>query len=334
MRYERAIGRRQFLYLVGGTGAGALAYVAGCQGGSLRCESTFTYCNPIIDRYLADPCIIKDEEVYYLFATGKAPDERFIQIYKSDNLTDWTFVRGAVTKGKPGSWNRRNFWAPEVVKLEGKYYLYYTASLEDTPKNTGNRVGLAVADSPEGPYEDRGVVVPNASLDGHPFADEDGTLYLYYTIEYGNSMGLTAGQIYVDRLVAPNRVAGEPKQLISHHKWQEGPFILKRNKTYFLTYSTGAWTNDTYNLRYAVGESPTGLFIEQPNKILESNEFVKGPGHHSFFTEPDGKTWIAYHGWDPKFTARYPRIDPLVIDAVRLSSPGPTSTPQTVKIRQ
>ncbi|MHC4396322.1 MAG: glycoside hydrolase family 43 protein [Planctomycetota bacterium] len=320
------LSRRQFISL---TASVAMTGLSGCNRLQGETVKTFTYKNPIINRYLADPCIIKDNGWYYLFATGRAEDGRFIQIYKSNDLTNWNFVRGAVARGAEGSWNRRNFWAPEVIKLNGKYHLYYTGSLEHTPKNTGNRVGLALADRPEGPYEDRGPVVPNASLDGHPFLDSDGTLYLYYTIEHGNSLGLTAGQIYVDKLTAPGRIADEPKQLISHHSWQEGPFILKRDKTYFLTYSTGAWGNDTYNLRYAIGYSPTGPFTEQSNKILQSTEYVKGPGHHSFFTGPDGKTWLAYHGWDPAFTARYPRIDPLIVSGSRLSSPGPTSTKQS-----
>jgi beta-xylosidase len=322
--------RRQFLKV----GVAAATFYIG-RGTALQASSsqTFKYKNPIIDHYLADPCLIRAEQDYYLFATGKAKDGRFIQIYKSRDLSDWQFVRGAVRKGPVGSWNRQNFWAPEVIKLDGLYHLYYTASCDGTPKNTGNRVGLAVSKKIEGPYEDRGVVVPNASLDGHPFLDDDGALYLYYTIEHGNSLGLTAGQVYVDKLVAPDKVGGNAAQLISHHPWQEGPFILKRGAAYFLTYSTGAWTNETYCLRYAVGSSPLGPFVEQPDKILESNEQVKGPGHHSFFTGPDGRTWIAYHGWDPKFTARYPRMDPLVIEGGQLSSPGPTSSTQTIEIQ-
>jgi beta-xylosidase len=321
--------RREFILL---SAAAGISRFCGCSGPEGKSSKMFTYKNPIIGRYLADPCVIKENGRYYLYATGGAEDGRFIPIYKSNDLINWTFVRGAVMRGPEGAWNRRNFWAPEVIKLNGKYHLYYTASLDNTPANTGNRVGLAVADRAEGPYEDRGAIIDNASLDGHPFMDSDGTLYLYYTIEHGNSLGLKAGQIYVDELIEPERIAGRPKQLISHHPWQEGPFILKREKIYFLTYSTGAWKNETYNLRYAVGSSAIGPFAEQPNKILQSSEYVKGPGHHSFFAGPDDSTWIAYHGWDPGFTARYPRIDPLVVKGKHLSSPGPTSSEQSYRL--
>ena len=308
-----------------------LFFCLGCSstGGGINAEKTVNYCNPVIDRYLADPFILWSDPFYYMFATGRAPDGRYIQIYRSRDIVTWEFVRGAVERGSENSWNRKNFWAPEVIQIDGSFYLYYTASTDGTPENTGNRVGLAVSDHPEGPYEDRGVVIPHASLDGSPFRDADGTLYLYYTIEYGNSDGLVAGRIYVDKLVKPDEVSGSPVPLITHHRWQEGACAVLRDGQYYLTYSTGDWKNESYRVRWAVGPSPTGPFKEQ-GTLLKSTAQVKGPGHHSIFTGPGGHDWLVYHGWDPRFTARYPRIDPLVVSPNGLSSRGPTTTQQSV----
>ena len=253
-------------------------------------------------------------------------------IYKSTDLADWKFIRGAVAKGATGSWNRRNFWAPEVIKIEDFYYLYYTASTDGTPENTGNRVGLAVSPSPEGPYEDRGVVIPHGSIDGSPFIDDDGAMYIYYTIEHGNGDGLEAGQIYVTRMASPAKTEGKPIRLISHYKWQEGPCMLHCEGIYYLTYSTGDWTNDTYSVRWATGLSATGPFTGQPRIILRSNEPVKGPGHHNIFKTPSGADWMIYHGWDPAFKARYPRIDRLILENGFLKSNGPTHTPQRCEL--
>ena len=72
----------------------------------------------------------------------------------------------------------------------------------------------------------------------------------------------------------------------------------------------------------------TGPFIEQPDTLLQSNEKVKGPGHHFMFKNKDGKDWIVYHGWDAAFTARYPRIDRIFFDGQKMSSDGPTFTGQ------
>jgi beta-xylosidase len=288
-----------------------------------------TYCNPIIDKYLADPFILADSGVYYLFATGPAGDRRFLPVHRSTDLVHWQFIRGAVAQGPEGSWNRKNFWAPEVIKINDLYYLYYTASTDGTPENTGNRVGLAVAGTPEGPYEDRGVVIPHASIDGSPFIGDDGAMYLYYTIEHGNADGLKAGHIYVapmDSAQKPRDTA--PTQLVYHHPWQEGPCMLHRNGVYYLTYSTGDWTNDTYKVQWATGLSPVGPFTEQAQIILSSNQQVKGPGHHNLFKTPSGGDWMIYHGWDTAHRARYPRIDPLITDNSMLQSNGPTFTPQ------
>jgi beta-xylosidase len=294
-------------------------------------DSELTYTNPIIDKYLADPCLMYDNGYYYLFATGRAEDGRFIPIHRTKDFVNWEFVRGAVERGGKIDWNYNHFWAPEVIKIDGRWHLYYTATPEHSPKNSGNRVGLAVSDSIQGPYEDRGVVIPHGSIDGHVFIDEDGRMYMFYTIEYLNSDGLTAGQIYMDRLIAPDRVAGNPKQIISYHKWQEGPFLQHRFNKYFLTYSSGAWTNATYHVRYAIASSPEGPFTEQPDTILSSNEMVKGPGHHFMYQDKHGKDWIIYHGWDTAFTARYPRIDRICFSENSIRSDGPTFTEQKLE---
>lgn len=291
-----------------------------------------TYRNPIINEGLADPFILRTGDgSYCLYASHAAPDGRFVPIWRSQDLVTWSFVRGAVVAGaEPSAWNRRNFWAPEVMAMDGRYYLYYTAMPDGTPGNTGNRVGLAVADTPEGPFEDRGVVVDHSSLDGSPFKDAGGGLWLYFTAEFGNSRGLTPGHIHVDRLVEPGRAAGEPREVMALHEWQEGPCALFRNGRYYLFYSTGSWGDETYGVRWAAGDSPAGPFSESPRRLLTTNEQVKGPGHHNFFRGPDGTDWIIYHGWDAAHTARYPRIDRLVWTDEGPGSPGPTSGPQSL----
>ena len=287
-----------------------------------------SYSNPIIGECLADPFILRAEDGYYLYASGAAPDGRFIPVWRSADLVAWTFVRGAVAAGPAGAWNRRNFWAPEVMRAAGRYHLYYTAMPDGTPGNTGNRVGLAVSGSPAGPFEDGGVVVTQASLDGSPFRDDDGSAWLCFTAEFGNDRGLVPGRIYVDRLPSPEHAAGEPREVMGQHHWQEGPCVLFRGGRCYLFYSTGSWGDASYGVQWAVGPSPLGPFAEAPNKLLASTDQVRGPGHHNFFPGPDGSDWIIYHGWDPAFRARYPRIDPLRWTADGPTTLGPTSGPQ------
>ena len=44
------------------------------------------------------------------------------------------------------SWATKNAWAPDCVERNGKYYLYYPTDVK--------YIGVAVADSPYGPFED------------------------------------------------------------------------------------------------------------------------------------------------------------------------------------
>ncbi|MEL7163405.1 MAG: family 43 glycosylhydrolase, partial [Bacteroidota bacterium] len=220
------------------------------------------YRGPIIDAYLADPTVINDDGTYYLYATGYTKDGRGVPIYRSTNLTDWTYLGGAVPRGDSTAWNHENFWAPEVFPYAGRYYLYFTASPGTTPKNTGNRVGVAVADTPAGPFSLHGVLVPEASLDSHVYRDDDGQLYLYYVAEHGNARGLTAGRIYVDSLLSPTEVVGNPREVVGHLGWQEGPFLVREGANYLLTYSSGGWKGPKYHLRYGRADNPLGPFTE------------------------------------------------------------------------
>ncbi len=291
-------------------------------------SDSLTYCNPIISKYLADPYMKYEDGYYYMFATGGSEDGRFIPIHRSIDLVNWEFVRGAVEKGAGTDWNFKHFWAPEVYKIRNKFYLYYTASPRESPMNSGNHVGLAIADSIQGPYRNFGVIVQHSSIDGHIFIDNDSTMYIFYTIEHGNKDGLAAGQIYADKLLSPTQIEGNPVQIISHHPWQEGPFILLSDNKYFLTYSCGNWQDSTYHVRYAIASHPMGPYTEKSDTILRSNPVVKGPGHHSLFIDQTGKDWIVYHGWDTGHTARYPRIDRIFVENDKISSDGPTYTPQ------
>ncbi len=309
------------------------SYAQNKHTGKKKIETNWaTYQNPIIPAYLADPYIRYENGYYYFFATGDAQDNRYIPIYRSKDLGKWQFVRGAVNNGKKEDWNYKHFWAPEVIKIKNKFYLYYTASPEISPANAGNRVGVAVADKIEGPYQNLGVVIPNGSIDGHPVFDKDSSLYIFYTIEWQNSKGYKAGQIYVDKMISPTLVADNPKPLITHHNWQEGPFILHRDNAYFLTYSCGAWSDSTYHLRYAKSNSITGPYTEQADTIIKSNAMVKGPGHHSIFKDQNNGDWIVYHGWDTVFKARYPRIDPITYKNGKITCSGPTYTPQKARL--
>lgn len=283
---------------------------AGCEG-----KKTSMHEAPILSCPGADPFVLREGEDYYLFTSHEAADGRRIPVYHSRDMRKWDFIRGAVGIGpEPESWNRRNFWAPEVLKWEGHYFLYYTAMPEGTPGNEGNRVGVAVADCPEGPYEDAGVVIPEAAIDGSPYRHSDGSLWLIFTVEFGNALGLKPGRVCVHRMKSPVETDGPPLPLFGEYEWQEGPCFFPVHDRLYLLFSTGNWGDETYAVRWATGDSPGGAFIDSGEVLLRSSDTVKGPGHCNWFTGPDGHPWLVYHGWDPAHTARLPRLARLVVE--------------------
>jgi len=116
--------------------------------------------------------------------------------------------------------------------------------------------------------------------------------------DVGSQRGLSPGQIWVDRLLEPGRIADQGTRLVFAHAWQEGPVLwpLEAGR-YRLTYSLGAWTDDTYRVTQAVADRPDGPFRESDQIRIRTTAAVKGPGHHNFFVGPMGPPgWSAMAG--------------------------------------
>ncbi|MBT3200658.1 MAG: family 43 glycosylhydrolase [Phycisphaerales bacterium] len=274
--------------------------VAGLRGES----KTPTYVNPVIDEIgPADPHVILFEGKYYLYPTG---DNWSYHVYTSSDLVHWT-------KGpqvfKPGV---KNVWAPDVFynPADKKFYLYYTVNMT---------IGVAVANKPDGKFVDRGVLFKSA-IDAHMFRDDDGKLYLYYVRRPGF-------RICVQRMKTPlQKAPDKPIQIIKPTEpWEkkrgavtEGPWMLKRNKTYYMMYSgTGANSLD-YAVGYATSKSPTGPFVKHPgNPIIKRGGGALGPGHGCVVKDAAGKLWHVYHQQKDgsKPWNRFLCIDPLWFDA-------------------
>lgn len=67
--------------------------------------------------------------------------------YRSDDLEEWAGPIPAF-RPPPGFWADRNFWAPEVHRYQGRFYMLASFKAEGRPRGTQ----ILVADRPEGPY--------------------------------------------------------------------------------------------------------------------------------------------------------------------------------------
>lgn len=261
-----------------------------------------TYTNPVIDELgPADPDVLLHKGTYYLYCTG---DNVSYHVYTSTDLVHWT------KKGRVYEPGEKNVWAPDVYvdPKDGRFYLYYTVQ---------TRIGVAVADHPEGPFADRARLCDNA-IDAHLFRDEDGSLYLYY-------VQFPGFRITVQRMRSPTEKAGAPVELLKPTEpWEmksghvtEGPFMLKRGGTYYLLYSGTGADSPNYGVGYATSKSPLGPFVKYAgNPIVRRGEGVYGPGHGCVVADAAGALWHVYHqqrdakkGWN-----RFLCIDPIGFD--------------------
>ena len=273
-----------------------------------------TYRNPIIDRLgPADPTVIRYQGRYYLYPTT---DSRGYDVFVSDDLVHWE------EKGKVFRDPRGGVWAPDVFHHktgDGRCYLYYTRNAsKPTEGQGGKEIGVAVADSPLGPFADKAVLAAD-SIDAHLFQDDDGKLYLYYVHLAGGF------KIMVQPMTDPLTKQGAPRKVIQPTEpWEkisgevtEGPWMMKRQGTFYLMYSGTGADSPNYGVGYATSKSPLGPFVKYSgNPIAQRGGSVLGPGHHCVIEGPDGHLWMIYHqkastkkGWD-----RFLAIDPLWFD--------------------
>jgi len=261
----------------------------------------------------ADPHVIRVDGTYYLYATTHGDG---FDAYVSKDLVHWEL------KGRAFDDPRGGAWAPDVfhnVRGDGKFYLYYTDN--DSKESDGpfdKQIGVAVADSPLGPFVDKGPLVGGV-IDAHLFQDDDKRYYLYY-------VSITDGfKIIVQPMADPLTPQGEPTVIVQPTEpWEmaagevtEGPFILKRDGVYYLMYSGSGADSPEYAIGYATAKSPTGPFKKfAGNPIVQQREGLYGPGHHCVIEGPDGKLWMVYHQKYSDRTSyrRFVAIDPLWFD--------------------
>jgi GH43 family beta-xylosidase len=309
-----------------------------------------TYTNPVHPRNFPDPFVLRFNGRYYAYGTGPAGDGRMLPLLSSNNLVDWDFHGGALAPlGQPGL---EEYWAPEVAYHEGRFYMYYAVGQTENPDH---HLRLATAEHPLGPWTDTGVnLTPNEifAIDGHPFRDpRDGQWYLFYARDDLTPPYAGTGLV-VDRLLAMDRLEGRPQPVLRPFAdWQvfelkravkggldwytlEGPFVLPHDGRYVCLYSGGRWEEPHYGVGYCLAPHPLGPWKDEghregPSVLTTLPGRVLGPGHNSIIIGPDLLTpYVAYHGWDPDCTARYPRIDRLVWEDGRPRCDGPSWEPR------
>ena len=224
-----------------------------------------------------------------------------------DDLGHWTdhgvIFRTRDTFDHPADtdWTKEHneLYAPDVVEKDGKYYLFAYI--------IGAKGCVAVSDRPEGPFVDRGVVLMANEIGVHNSIDQfyirdNGKNYLIW----GSFFGIYMIQLTEDGL----RIMPGAQKVQIAGSLMEASYVYKRDGYYYLFGSAGSCcegANSTYRVVYGRSTSLAGPYVNksggrmldnQCEILLQSNDFVAGPGHNAEFVEDDnGDTWIPYHGY-------------------------------------
>lgn len=252
--------------------------------------------NPIIPGYFADPSIVQYEGKFYMYVTADPWGTDFLSCWESDDFQNWKFnelnwpTKQACTSSLS---NKSKVWAPSVVRRGDMFYMYVSVGAE---------VWCGKAKHPLGPWENmlgEQQMIPfdttkyYHAIDAEAFIDDDGKVYLYW----GSGWNWRNGHCYVAELNDDMcSFKAKPIEVTPTHYF-EGPLMVKHNGKYYLTYSEGRTLDATYKLRYAVGDSPFGPFIEATNSpVLVTNDSLQvyGPGHHTIFSYAN-KDYVLYH---------------------------------------
>ncbi len=262
----------------------------------------------------ADPYIIEHEGKYYIYTTG----DDGLYGYSCDTLLgDWKFEGQIFTLE-----GRDHFWAPSVIHLDGKFYMYFSFEYyEDVPDQGGHHQAMhvAVSDNPMGPFTLAGQIAHPFSIDSH-IVKTDAGLFLFYspnTFE-GERIGT---HIVVQKMKDPYTLESEPtvvllasidEEIFSRNRYKEGQhwhtlegaFWFQEGEWQYLMYSGGRYEDETYFVGYAAAKTTEQdlrkvKFQKMPDEntyapLLRSNDWEEGTGHNSVI-KVDGQYYCVYH---------------------------------------
>lgn len=281
--------------------------------------------NPISEKFYADPSLVQDNGTYYIYATIDPWGADSLGVLVSDDFKDWkpTTLNWPTTKAcSSATSGSSKVWAPSVVKAaNGNYYMYVSV---------GSEVWVGTSKQPLGPWKNakadnspliaRDLFPDYHMIDAECFIDTDGQAYLYW----GSGLNWVNGHCFVVKLKEDMVTFDGDIQDVTPPNYFEAPIMLKHNNTYYLMYSDGNVTKETYKVRYATGATPYGPWTEGTSSpILETttDKSTVSPGHHTIFTKGQ-QTYILYHRHSKNSAQSTDLLRELCVDSLQFDANG------------
>lgn len=271
--------------------------------------------NPILPEFHADPEVMYSHQTgkFYIYSTTDGADGwsgYYFTVFSSDDLTNWQHEGIMLDLGtQQVSWASGNAWAPcieEKRQADGSYKYYFYFSGHDVERNRKS-IGVAVADSPTGPFRDLGHPIVydlpagvrgGQQIDVDVFTDPvSGKSYLYW----GN--GYMAGAELNDDMVSlkpgTTKVLTPQGGTLKDYNYREGTYVFYRGGKYYFLWSVDDTGSPNYHVAYGTSQSPLGPIqvAKDPVILIQRPELeIYGPAHNSVLQLPGKDEWyIVYH---------------------------------------
>ncbi|MDO3409102.1 family 43 glycosylhydrolase [Saccharibacillus sp. CPCC 101409] len=286
------------------------------------------YANPLIEQR-ADPFIVKHDDGYYYF-TASVPEYDRIELRRSRTLEGLRTAEPAAIWRKPAEGPMSaNIWAPELHRIDGKWYVYFAAAhTAETRDGLFDHRMYALENESENPLEGRwtekGQVITaweSFALDATSFEHRGKRYYLWAQKDpdiEGNS------NLYLSEMENGWTLKG-PQVMIAtpEYEWEkigflvnEGPAVLIRGGKVWVSFSASA-TDHHYCMGLLAADADADLldpasWAKLPEPVFRTSEKngQYGPGHNSFTVGEHGEDLLVYHARNYKEIEGDPLYDP------------------------
>ena len=232
--------------------------------------------------------IVRDGDTYWTYGTGQGAGRPINALYSYDLMT-WHQGDSPVAPRTYPDWIDNelptfdgNFWAPDIIEMNDRYYLYYSA-FSSTVLNSA--IGVMVTDSLNNPdWRDLGLVVSTGSeprssrgepvnaIDAGLYRDADGNVWMTYGSHY-------AGIRQIDPATGLLRDNVRYNAAGNNGGWNEyeAAQVQYINGFYYLFVNLGdccVQLDSDYILYVGRSDSPTGPFITESGHNLWHGDVI------------------------------------------------------------
>jgi xylan 1,4-beta-xylosidase len=267
---------------------------SGIEGQRKADRGDGTYVNPIVPGDHADPTVLRDGDDYYMTFSSFFSYPGIV-LWHSTDLVNWVPIGPALTRPLG------TVWAMDLVKHDGRYYIYI-------PANPGDRQSIFVihADDIRGPWSDPIDLKVDGCIDPGHAVGEDGKRYLFFNgvrrIRLTDDGLATVGEL--EHVYDPWRY---PDDWVVEMFAAEGPKVFRRGRWFYLMAAVGGTSGPATSHMVIVARSSSihGPWQDCPHNPIVHTRSADEPwwsrGHASAVEGPAGDWWLVYHGYENGF---------------------------------